>query len=94
MPGMPGFFDVNERLKRLSELGAQLEAYAEAAAKAIKLRGEAEAAAIDARGKALRDNPALVALTQAERWDGKLPTTMVPNGSVPMLSGFGPDRLR
>ncbi|TCO14508.1 hypothetical protein EV666_10314 [Camelimonas lactis] len=25
---MPGFFDVDERLKRLSELGDQLEAYA------------------------------------------------------------------
>jgi hypothetical protein len=27
-----------------------------------------------------------VALTQAERWDGKLPTTMVPGGALPMLS--------
>ena len=30
MAGMPGFFDVDERLKRLSELGDQLEAYARA----------------------------------------------------------------
>jgi hypothetical protein len=30
MTGMPGFFDVDERLKRLSELGDQLEAYARA----------------------------------------------------------------
>jgi len=30
MAGMPGFFDVDERLKRLSELGDQLEAYAQA----------------------------------------------------------------
>jgi len=27
-----------------------------------------------------------VTLTQAERWDGKLPVTMVPGGSVPMLT--------
>lgn len=27
MSRMPGFFDVDERLKRLSELGDQLEAY-------------------------------------------------------------------
>jgi hypothetical protein len=27
-----------------------------------------------------------VALTQAERWDGKLPVTMVPGGTVPMLT--------
>lgn len=60
-------------------------AEAEAQAKAIKLRGEAEAAAINAKGQALKDNPALVALTQAERWDGKLPTTMVPNGALPVL---------
>ncbi|CAH1658942.1 hypothetical protein BOSEA31B_11780 [Hyphomicrobiales bacterium] len=30
MAGMPGFFDIDERLKRLSELGDQLEAYARA----------------------------------------------------------------
>lgn len=30
MAGMPGFFDVDERLRRLSELGDQLEAYAQA----------------------------------------------------------------
>lgn len=28
MAGMPGFFDVDERLQRLSELGDQLEPYA------------------------------------------------------------------
>lgn len=27
MAGMPGFFDVDERLRRLSDLGDQLEAY-------------------------------------------------------------------
>jgi regulator of protease activity HflC (stomatin/prohibitin superfamily) len=57
-----------------------------AEAEAIKLRGEAEAAAISARGKALGDNPHLVTLVQAERWDGKLPVTMVPGGAVPMIT--------
>lgn len=61
-------------------------AIAEAEAKAIRIKGEAEASAIKARGDALRDNPGLVDLTQAERWDGKLPETMVPGGSVPMLN--------
>lgn len=61
-------------------------AEAEASAKAIKLRGEAEAAAIKARADALKESPNLVALTQAEKWDGKLPTTMVPGGATPMLS--------
>lgn len=59
---------------------------AQAEAEAITLRGNAEATAIDARGKALRDNPALVSLVQAERWDGKLPVTMIPGGTVPMLT--------
>jgi regulator of protease activity HflC (stomatin/prohibitin superfamily) len=59
---------------------------AQAEAEAITLRGNAEATAIDARGKALRDNPLLVGLVQAEKWDGKLPVTMLPNGAVPMLS--------
>jgi regulator of protease activity HflC (stomatin/prohibitin superfamily) len=57
-----------------------------AQADAIKLRGDAEAQAIAARGKALADNPSLVSLVQAERWDGKLPVTMLPGGAVPMLA--------
>lgn len=61
-------------------------AKAKADAEATRLRGEAEADAIRARGKALSDNPALVSLVQAERWDGKLPVTMPPNGSVPFLN--------
>lgn len=61
-------------------------ARAKADAEAIRIRGEAEAQAIRARGDALRDNPGLVQFTQAERWDGKLPVTMLPNGAVPMLS--------
>lgn len=60
-------------------------AKAKAEAEAITLRGNAQAQAIAARAKALADNPALVALTQAERWDGKLPSTMLPNSAVPML---------
>jgi regulator of protease activity HflC (stomatin/prohibitin superfamily) len=54
-------------------------------AEAIRLKGEAEAEAIKARSAALADNPAIIALTQAERWDGKLPVTMIPNSTVPFL---------
>lgn len=60
-------------------------AAAKAAALATKLAGEAEAEAIKARGDALQANPGLVALTAAEKWDGKLPTTMVPGSSVPFI---------
>ena len=58
----------------------------EARASNIKLTGEAEAAAIEARGKALGSNPNLVTLVQAERWNGVLPTTMVPGSAVPFVS--------
>lgn len=61
-------------------------ARAKANAESITLQGEAEATAIRARAAALADNPLLVQLTQAERWDGKLPGTMIPGGTVPMLS--------
>lgn len=63
-----------------------VRAMAEADADATKLKGAAEATAIRARGEALRDNPALVGLVQAERWDGKLPSTMIPGAATPMLN--------
>lgn len=62
-----------------------VRAEALANADAIRLRGEAEGAAITARAKALGDNPSIIALTQAERWNGALPTTMVPGSAVPFL---------
>jgi len=68
-----------------AEADSQL-ARAQAEAEAIRIRGEAEAEAIEARGRALRDNPALIDLVQAERWNGQLPTTMVPNGTVPFMN--------
>lgn len=58
---------------------------AHAKAEATQLQGEAEAAAIKAKGDALSKNPSLVALTKAERWDGVLPKTMLPNASVPFI---------
>lgn len=47
---------------------------AKAEADAIQLKGEAEAKAIEAKSKALQGNPLIVQLTQAQQWDGKLPT--------------------
>ena len=58
---------------------------AKAEAQSIQLRGDAEAMAIKARGDALKQNPDLVALTAAERWNGVLPTTMVPGGATPFI---------
>ena len=58
----------------------------EAQASNIRITGEAQAAAIEARAKALGTNPNLVTLVQAERWNGVLPTTMVPGSAVPFVS--------
>lgn len=58
---------------------------AQAEADAIRMRGEAEASAIRERAEALAENENLVELVKAERWDGKLPTTMLPNSTVPFI---------
>lgn len=62
-----------------------VRAQAQAEAERIKLAGEAEATAIRAKGDALRDNPNLVGLIAAERWNGVLPTTQVPGSAVPFI---------
>lgn len=61
-------------------------AAAKAQADATRLAGEAEADAIRAKGDALRQNPELIGLVTAESWDGKLPSTMLPNASVPFIN--------
>jgi regulator of protease activity HflC (stomatin/prohibitin superfamily) len=61
-------------------------AEAKANADRTVLLGNAEATAIRARAEALGTNPNLIALTQAEKWNGVLPTTMVPGSSVPFLN--------
>jgi regulator of protease activity HflC (stomatin/prohibitin superfamily) len=63
-----------------------VRAEAQAQADATTLRGNAEASAIKAKGEALAANPNLVALIQAERWNGVLPTTLVPGSTVPFLN--------
>lgn len=67
-----------------AEADAQL-ALAQGVAKGIEVKGIAEANAITARGQALKQNPDVVALVQAEKWNGVLPTTMVPNSTVPFI---------
>ena len=61
-------------------------AKAKAEALAITLKGNAEADAIKSKGAALAGNPSLVGLITAERWNGTLPSTMLPNQGVPMLN--------
>lgn len=61
-------------------------AVARAQAEATKIKGDAEASAIRARSIALQSNPALVSLTLAEKWNGVLPTTMVPGSATPFIN--------
>ena len=68
-----------------AEADAQL-ARATAEAEATRIRGEAEASAIKAKAEALKDNAGLIALVQAERWNGALPTTMIPDSTVPFMN--------
>lgn len=77
-----------DRLKAQQEADAEayrLKSEADAAAHSIRVRGEAEAEAIRLRSNALANNPALIELTKAERWNGVLPTSMVPDSTVPFL---------
>jgi len=60
-------------------------AAAKAEAQAIELRGDAEASAIKARADALKENAQLVELVKAEKWNGALPTHVLPNSTVPFL---------
>ena len=71
--------------KAKAEADSQL-ARATANASATRLQGEAEAYAIEVKAKALAANSNLVDLTKAEKWDGKLPTTMVPGSAVPFIN--------
>ncbi|HTQ14571.1 MAG TPA: prohibitin family protein [Rhizomicrobium sp.] len=77
-----------EKQRRITNADAaayEVKAAADAQAHAIEVQGNAQATAIKARADALRTNPDLVALTAAEKWNGVLPTTMVPGGSVPFV---------
>ena len=72
------------RVQAQASADAKLAA-AKAEAEGVRVLGEATAAAIKARAVALGTNPELVELTKAERWNGVLPTSVVPNGALPFV---------
>lgn len=81
---------IQQKKAEIARVDAQAKADAEviqakADAEKVRLAGEAEAAAIRAKGEALKENRQLVDLTAAEKWNGVLPTTMTPSGSVPLV---------
>ena len=71
--------------KAQAEADSQL-ARAKAEAEAIRIKGDAEAAAIKSRAEALAKNQNLIELTKAEKWDGRLPSTMLPNTTLPYFN--------
>lgn len=62
------------------------KAKAEGDKQAVILRAQGEAEAMEITGNALRKNPGVAELKAIEKWDGKLPTTMLPNGSTPFIN--------
>ena len=56
---------------------------AQAQQRVAQAQGEAEALSV--QGSALRANPEVLRLKAIEKWDGKLPATMIPGGAIPML---------
>lgn len=72
------------RAKAQGEADAKI-AQAEANAKSIELVGKAEAEAIRAKSDAMKANPDYIRMLQAEKWDGRLPQSIVPSSSVPIL---------
>jgi regulator of protease activity HflC (stomatin/prohibitin superfamily) len=60
-------------------------ARARADAESTRIKGEAEGAAIKSKAEALAQNQNLIELTKAERWNGVLPTTMIPGQTVPFI---------
>ncbi|MCQ9124324.1 SPFH domain-containing protein [Rodentibacter caecimuris] len=85
---------IQQKQAEIIKVNAQAKAdseviQAKADAEKVRLAGEAEAAAIRAKGEALKENRQLVELTAAEKWNGVLPATMVPNGTVPFVNVGG-----
>lgn len=57
-----------------------------ATAESIRIKGEAEAHAQELMAAALTANPTLIQLEQAKRWNGQLPTQMIPGATLPFMN--------
>lgn len=76
------------RTRAQGEADARI-ARARADAEALRLVGGAEAEAIRWKAAAMAENPAYVRLVEAQRWNGVLPATMLPLGTVPIVDAGG-----
>ena len=78
----------NEKLRIITQAeaaAAQRKLEAEAAAYQVEVESVARAEAIRREAEALRDNPQLIELRLAERWDGKLPQVN-GSGALPLIN--------
>lgn len=78
--------EAQQKVKQAEAEAQAKKLQADADAYATQAAGKATAEAIRERGAALRDNPQLVDLVAAERWNGVLPSSMIPGGTVPFIS--------
>ena len=77
----------NEQRKLEAEAKAfAIQAEAEAEAFRVEAESIARAEAIRREAEALRNNPQLIELRKAERWDGKLPQVMTGDGLLPLIN--------
>ncbi len=60
---------------------------ANADAYAVQIAGTAAASALKAQNEALNNNPNLVSMQWAQRWNGQLPTSMFGSSPVPLVMG-------
>lgn len=77
--------EAQQKVKNAEADATALRLRADAEAYSVRQAGQAQADALAARAAALRDNPELINLIKVERWNGILPVTMVPNGTVPFI---------
>ncbi len=78
----------NEKLRRVTQAeaaAAERTLAADAEAYQIEVASKARAEAIRREAEALRDNPALIQLRIAEKWDGQLPQVAGGN-AIPLLN--------
>lgn len=71
--------------QRIAEANMTRE-QAKGEADAVVLKAKAEADAIKLRGEALRENPAVMELEAINKWNGTLPTTMIPGATTPFVT--------
>lgn len=73
-------------LNRIRIEAEQIAATAEGQAAATLAKARAEAEGIELRGEALKRNPGVIDWERTQKWDGKLPTTLLTADNTPILN--------